>query len=294
MLATTVSATAAALARTDGQIAGLRRDVESRLARIEERVAGPSADAREVAELRRRLDALGTRPSKTSGDQRVDQLHSKLRLLVERVDTLATTVASTASGLAGREGELAALRSRLDEQASPGTAATTEGLVRRVEDLGAASATATMRVEAHGAQIAALRGDLDRLTADVGSSLADLRLSIAELDLRHEELRTRIARVEGRSSAPERRADRPAPPSAAPPSEEESRLLDELRALERRLESQDTAARQERDALLSGLERLGSRIDGTLQRLESGSEATTGSGAVGVGAEIVPLRGTDP
>ena len=42
----------------------------------------------------------------------------RIGLLTERLDTLSATVSTTADGLAGREGELAALRARLEERAS--------------------------------------------------------------------------------------------------------------------------------------------------------------------------------
>lgn len=117
-LAKTINTTAAALAAKDGEIATLRRELQEGNERIEA----------VVAELRRTVHATGadalrraeaTRSEEIShrkgDDRRVDGLSGKVDVFAQRLDTLAGTVATTAAGLAGREGELAALRRKLDD-----------------------------------------------------------------------------------------------------------------------------------------------------------------------------------
>ena len=116
-LSETVNMTAAALAGKDGEIAALRRELEAGTARIESlvrdlRQAGPSSD---VAELRRAIATLSTERSGNADDRRVDSIASDVDVLAQRLDTLSKTVSTTAAELAGKEGELASLRSRLED-----------------------------------------------------------------------------------------------------------------------------------------------------------------------------------
>lgn len=132
-LAKTVATTATALAAKDGEIAGLRRELREANARV---------DA-VLAELRRTLDAARAdaptvQPSRekrwSRGDRQLGAFDEKLDVLAQRLDTLAGTVAATAAGLAGRDGELAALRRKLDDEASATAAAIAE-LRRSVDPL---------------------------------------------------------------------------------------------------------------------------------------------------------------
>jgi chromosome segregation ATPase len=119
-LAQTLNTTAAALAGKDGEIAALRRDLESGYARVQAASApAGSVSAKEIAEIRASLAALsserGSRRGNGKGDSRVDDLASRVEVLAGRVETLATTAATTASGLAGRDGEIAMLRRQVEE-----------------------------------------------------------------------------------------------------------------------------------------------------------------------------------
>ncbi len=62
------------------------------------------------------MAALAVEHSPRKDDEQVARLGGKVDYLTERVDTLAKTVAATAAGLAGRDGDLATLRQRLDER----------------------------------------------------------------------------------------------------------------------------------------------------------------------------------
>lgn len=116
-LAGTVNTTAAALAGKDGEIAQLRRELEEGNARLESivrelRQSGSGAD---VAELRRAVTALTAQRTTGASDSRVNALAGEVDVLAQRLDTLSKTVSTTAASLAGKEGELAALRARLEE-----------------------------------------------------------------------------------------------------------------------------------------------------------------------------------
>jgi chromosome segregation ATPase len=133
-LAKTVSTTATTLAAKDGEIAGLRRELREGNART---------DA-VMAELRRTLDAArveapthaGPAPSREKkpkgGDRQLGALAEKVDVLAQRLDTMAGTVNATAAGMAGREGELAALRRKLEDETARIEAAIAE--LRRSTD----------------------------------------------------------------------------------------------------------------------------------------------------------------
>ncbi len=119
-LATTVSTTTSALAGKDGEIAALRRELDQRFARVEAaaatapapRTAPPGA---EVEELRKALAAISAQKLPKNIESRIDDLKASVGVFTQRLETLSSTVSTTAAGLAGREGEVAALRRQLDE-----------------------------------------------------------------------------------------------------------------------------------------------------------------------------------
>ena len=117
-LASAVSTTSSELARRDGEIAALRRELDRGSAQIEafgQEVAKGAPEA-EIEKLRKAMATLSIEHSPRKADDQVDRLGGKVDYLTERVDTLAKTVAATAAGLAGRDGDLAMLRQKLDER----------------------------------------------------------------------------------------------------------------------------------------------------------------------------------
>ncbi len=315
VLASTVSSTAAALARTDGEIAGLRRELGNGLARIEELVAEMRSRARasDVRELEKKVGALAFEHGRTSESKRLDDLGSKVSVLAERVDTLGATVAAAAASVAGREGEVAALRRMLDEGSRP--AAVDEALLRRVEDVAAASASASLYLESHGDEIDALGDRIDSLETRL-SGLAEkieaaerdrvtLAASVAdaaaarwrELERMLVELADRLDAAEERAAAVsaelgratslwpaalralESRVDELA--GAREPSDGAGHgsadVLHALRALEERMRRADAAAHEERGLLLERLDRLAGPPAGSPEPVASG-------------AEVVPFR----
>ena len=317
MLASTVSSTAAGLARTDGELAGLRRELGSGLARMEELVAEMRSRARasDVRELEKKVGAMAFEGARAPDSKRIDDLSSKVAVLLERVDTLGTTVATTAASVAGRDGEVAALRRKFGESSPP---AVDEALLRRVEDVAAASASASMRLESHGDEIGALAGRVEVLDERL-SELAEridaaerervtLAASVAdaaagrwrELERALVELAARLDAAEERATAVsaelsrasslwptalrslESRVDelagapRTADADAHQPAGD-THVLVALRTLEQRMQRAVASAHEERELLLERLDRLAGRLEDRLEPVSGG-------------ADVVPFR----
>ena len=190
-LASTVSTTAASLVRKDGEIAALRKDLDEGNKRLESlvRELGKSAGAGEVEKLRAAIQAVqAERPARTS-DARVEDLGAKVEYLTERVDTLAKTVATTAAGLVGREGEIATLRQRLDEGSARIEQASVElrrvqgdgSLTRRLDALQTALDDTNAGLGARENDVVALRSRIDEAYSRVGTVVAELQSSISTL-----------------------------------------------------------------------------------------------------------------
>ena len=114
-VAKTVSTASAAVAANDGTIAKLRRELEMSFSGINAALAETrqSADAMELVEVKRALDEL-TKLSKQRMPRglegRIDELQAKFTLVAQRVDSVSSTISTTAAGLAGRDGDVNALR----------------------------------------------------------------------------------------------------------------------------------------------------------------------------------------
>jgi chromosome segregation ATPase len=197
-LASTVSTTAASLARKDGEIAGLRKDLEDGSKRLEALVRefGKTAGAAEVEKLRAAISAVQSERPSRSSDSRIEGLSRKVDYLTERVDTLGKTVATTAAGLVGREGEIASLRQRLEEGSERIEQTAIElrrvegggALARRLDGLQTALEATNTGLEAREKEVAALRSRIDEAYSRVGSVVAELQSSIADLSTEVETL----------------------------------------------------------------------------------------------------------
>jgi chromosome segregation ATPase len=111
-LARTVSTTTAALAAKDGEIAQLRRDLDAGNARFQAALADAKRghDPAALTEVKRTLAELSKQKLPRGLEGRIEELGSKLALLAQRIDTVSSTVSTTAAGLAGRDGDVSALR----------------------------------------------------------------------------------------------------------------------------------------------------------------------------------------
>ena len=190
-LASTVSTTAAALARKDGEIAALQKSVDDGSKRVEAivREVGRGAGAEEIENLRTLVRAIQSeRPSRTS-DSRAENLGAKVEYLNERIDTLATTVATTAAGLAGRDGELATLRQRLDDGSAQVAQLGTElrrslgggGLEQRLDVFQNAIDDMAAALAGRESDVANVRARVDEAYSRVGTVVAGIQSSIASL-----------------------------------------------------------------------------------------------------------------
>ena len=196
-LSSAVNTTAAAHAGSDGEIAILRRELEQERTRFESalRDLRPSSDTAAVEELRRAVAELSAeRPSRTA-DKGVAGMQEKVDNLGERLDTLAKTVATTAAGLAGREGELASLRRAFDEESSriehlvaslrhETNRSDVSDLEANLTILGQKLAAATIELAERERGTVALQGRVEREAAKLDAVSADLRGSIDALGVK--------------------------------------------------------------------------------------------------------------
>lgn len=271
-LARTVSTTAAALAGKDGELARLRRELEAGRGRVEELAAdlGRELDRAGIEELRRTVASL----ARDVSARRDDALMAELDTLRLRLNSLAATVAATASGLAGREGELAALRRRLDAVAAAPSAPARPEHREPGADAVTAEEVAKLRILLDGLRLRVARTE-KQLAAHETPDGVEARLD--ELARRLEALEERVESV-------------PAPV----PGDGRFRL--DLRALELEFGRTQSTARESREAVLARIERLAQRMEWRLRRLESARARAAEERALartGTGGDVVPLRGEE-
>ena len=181
-LAATVATTASAMAHKDGEIATLRRDLEARdetLAAVVARVQSGSSTGDQRGDLERLEEAVASLAAERSSHgttKQLEDLTAKVGLLGQRLETLSAAVSTTAAGLAGRDGELAAMRKRLD---SAGPSAT-----------GAASTDPAVRsqLDSQAAELAELKERLERRDAEQQAPAEELRAMLTTLRTRVESL----------------------------------------------------------------------------------------------------------
>ena len=315
-LGSTVATTASAIAKKDGEIAALRRDLEARdqtlqslVAQTRQSAAAPSAasvDGNELRSLRNAVAALSKRVEEGSASRRPPEPERPSEELVAMLATLRSQVEAlgglrpsvSEESLDRRFGEtdeaLAALASRLD------------ALAETVE-----SAASSLSDKEH--ELAALHRRFTESSTRVESIVEDIRDALHAFpepgSTLLEELARRVERMEGRLAAV---------------AEEVARAKTlwpvALRSLEARLDDAVHARRDELTPAESGPERAASdappddllaTLRDSLQAMESvAAEMTRASEtlsvpldpaedpgeapAVAAGATIVPLRASEP
>ena len=190
-LASTVATTASAMAKKDGEIATLRRDLQARDEQIQALAAraqaSGGADPRELLELRQAVTALANERAKQAGTKQIDELADKVGLLGQRLETVSTTISTTAAGLAKREGELASIRKVL-ETLPTGTAAATPpdpSLRRQLDELGAGLVSVKMRLDGQAAELEAVKTiavEQQAPAEELRAMLTTLRAQVESLD----------------------------------------------------------------------------------------------------------------
>ena len=108
----TVSTTSAALAAKDGEIVQLRREIGAVSARLDSALAElrHELDPAPLNEVKRTLAELSKQKLPRGLEGRIDELGTKVTMLTQRIDSVSSTVSTTAAGLAGRDGDVIALR----------------------------------------------------------------------------------------------------------------------------------------------------------------------------------------
>jgi len=228
-LASTVATTASATAKRDGEIAALRKELDARDQRLASLVAQPrdTTATAEVQELRQAVAALASERSRNGGTSKaLDDLAAKVTLLGQRLESVSTTVSTTAAGLAGRDGELAALRKRIESlPASAATVAAADPAAsRRMGDLVADVTTTRVQLQNLADDVAALK-TLAAEPVETSSPLAD---DVVALMADVTEAKSRLAGLDQHVGALKALVERQAA-DAARPSEEIREMLAALR-----------------------------------------------------------------
>jgi chromosome segregation ATPase len=190
-LAQTVATTASAIAKKDGEIAGLRRDLQVRDEQIQALAARAQAtagaDPRELQALRQTVDALAKERATQGSTKQFEDLTGKITLLGQRLETVSTTVSTTAAGLAGRDGELAAIRKQLESRPANASAPAPPDpdLKRQVDELTAIVASGKLRLDDQAAELEAVKAQLAEPHApaeELRAMLTTLRARVESLD----------------------------------------------------------------------------------------------------------------
>jgi chromosome segregation ATPase len=190
-LASTVATTASAMAKKDGEIATLRRDLEARDQQIQALAAraqaSGGADPRELLELRQAVTALANERTKQAGTKQIDELADKVGLLGQRLETVSTTISTTAAGLAKREGELALIRTQLETLPAGPVAATPPDpdLRRQLDELGTGLVSVRMRLDGQAAELEAVKTiavEQQAPAEELRAMLTTLRAQVESLD----------------------------------------------------------------------------------------------------------------
>ena len=282
-LASTVATTASAIAKKDGEIATLRRELDLRdqqLQSLATHVAqgGPTADPQDLDKLRQAVASLQAERSAKGSSKQLDELAAKVALIGQRLETVSATVSTTAAGLSGRDGEVAAIRKYLEtthaaNQAAP---AANPDLDRQVRELGAGWVTAKARLDGQAAEIEAVKAQLAEPpphAEELRAMLATLRARVEALaglqaGVSEEQLEERLAGTRAALAATEQKLESLAGQVADSSSRIES-LTQELRGAEPGVTE---AQLDERLAeTRAALEALPQRIDELASRLQSGT-----------------------
>ena len=197
-VAKTVSTTAAGLAARDGELSQLRRELEAASGRTDAAVADlrRSVDPAALPELKRALAALSEQKLPRGIEGRVEDLTAKLGMLSQRVDSVSSTASTTATGLAGRDGDMIALRRAYESEAAriaadladvrksidPAPVAELRQAVKELSDAAFGQKRSTQRhLDEVGAKIDTLGDRLDSFAASVTATATQVSGSEAEI-----------------------------------------------------------------------------------------------------------------
>jgi chromosome segregation ATPase len=263
-----------------------REAVAAEVARASQAWESQRAELR--AELQDELAALArsaaTRETAATGFDRV------VAELAARVEAVERSELESAAGIARTvgtwESRLGEMEARLAEAAALGAEpvqdAATDGLLAEI-----AGRLDTLETDRDAGEMGRLRVLVDGVRMRLASSEKELAALAGshEVVARLDELTWRLDSLENAGVGPAS--------SLLPPVAGDGRFRVELRGLELRMEHAEAAARENREAVLTQLERLASRIEWRLQRLESANAGAL-SQPQAVEAplgQVVPIRG---
>ncbi len=289
-LASTVATTASAIAKKDGEIAGLRRELQARDEAMQALAAqarataqapggGTSLDANELRSLRNAVAALTKERAENAGVARLGGLAVEVRALAQRVEQLAAEPpAPPADGavqqrLDALAAELASLRAQGErsaeaERPSDELRAMLTTLRSQVEALatlraGATDEHVTRQLADVEESTGRISSRLDALAANVDAAVTGLSDKERELAALHRHFTESSGRIE--SIVEDIRAALSAFPEPAAASVDE--LAARLERFAQRLESLETASRGAAEARERTAAQLAQRIEALEQRV---------------------------
>jgi DNA repair exonuclease SbcCD ATPase subunit len=244
----------------------LAQAVEAQAAAVAAATEGVESGGREIAELREKAH---------EGERRLDSVASGLRgamdALAGQIDSVVQNVELSTAGRPEEDARLEGLDARVEQTAARVEALAAE-LGRTVEALSSREAD-----QDAAERYATLERRLDALAADLDAKSAskETDLMLGKILLRVDELTKRLEELEQTGGTEPAR---------------------DLGDLELRIEQAEEAARENRESVLVQLERLASRVEYRLDRLESEppTPATAPQPeAEGPQARVVPIRGNE-
>lgn len=293
----------------DAERASLHTQLETLGARLSETAAASGNDESErlLAELGDRLEAVERDGAAVASEiaraasywaSELDSLETRLDRVASAQGEAAPPVAEPTELLTELTGRVEAMERDRDaltaeigrvSKAWASDRSTLEGRLEQVAthlDQVHAAAAGSAATGRSGDELDHLRVQVDGLRMRLAASEKELTAFTGsrEVASRLDELVRRIDGVERVALAPSVVVS-----SSGSPVSGDGRFRLELRALELRMEHAEAASREHREAVLVQLERLASRIEWRLQRLEAEHEEATAE-AVGGGAQVVPIR----
>ena len=133
------------------------------------------------------MTALANERTKQAGTKQIDELADKVGLLGQRLETVSTTISTTAAGLAKREGELAVIRKQLETLPAGPVAATPPDpdLRRLLDELGTGLVSVKMRLDGQAAELEAVKSiavEQQAPAEELRAMLTTLRARVESLD----------------------------------------------------------------------------------------------------------------
>ena len=268
-----VAASVRALAGTEVELTAVRQLLEQGDARAASLESGLARTSEELADLGEQLTALAATvaerdPGETAGAE-VAGLAERFERGCAQVDALVRDLQQ-------------ALETKPGTTSDPAVAERVESLAHDVARLAeeVAGGAAPGESDRLRALVEGLRMRLASMEQEL-SALAGSRQVVAGLD----DLTSRVDALEGAGATPQGLV------GALVPVAGDGRFRVELRALELRIEHAEAAARESREAVLTQIERLASRMEARLQRLESEPEPPAVPAQPTADGQVIPIRG---